>query len=618
MTDLPLLSGVRVMRDVMIPMRDGVCLAADVYLPESGEGRLPALLERTPYDRRGTNHADRSAAGPTPRSKPEIAAEFARGGYAYVLVDCRGRYGSEGVFTKYANEADDGFDVMAWLVQQDWCDGRVGTLGLSYGAHVQAAAACLNPPGLKAMFMDSGGFSSAFHSGVRQGGAFELKQLTWAMKHARLSPLSQEDPARLAALDAEDVREWMAVNPWRPGQTPLAAAPEYDAFIQDMWRRETFDDFWRAPDFCAACHEDAFTDAPMVFMSSWYDPYALSATDNYARFSRGKAGPVKLVMGPWTHGQRSVAYAGDVDFGASATLDGFLAPDYLALRRAWFDRCLRGQEAPDYLASPVSLFVMGGGSGRRTAEGRLDHGGCWRAEADWPLPGTVFTDFHLHADGGLSTEVAQAGERAWRHDPAHPVPTIGGAIASGAPVMEAGGFDQRETEGLFGASVVGRALGDRDDVLVFQTEPLEQAVEVTGPITARLSVSSSALDTDVMVKLVDVYPASPDYPEGYALNLTHGVLRLRFRDSFAALRPLEPGEVYDVEVQLFPTSNLFATGHRIRLDVASSNFPHFDVNPGTAAPAGEFTGAVVAVNRVHVGPERSSRLVLPIIPARRG
>jgi putative CocE/NonD family hydrolase len=182
--------------------------------------------------------------------------------------------------------------------------------------------------------------------------------------------------------------------------------------------------------------------------------------------------------------------------------------------------------------------------------------------------------------------------------------------------MEAGGFDQRETEALFGATVAGRAFADRDDVLVFQTEPLEQAVEVTGPVTARLSVSSSALDTDLMIKLVDVYPPSPDYPEGYALNLTHGVLRLRFRDSFEAPRPLVPGEVYDVEIQAFPTSNLFAAGHRIRLDVASSNFPHFDVNPGTGAPAGEVTGTVVAINRIHTGPDRS-RLVLPIVPARR-
>jgi len=249
---------------------------------------------------------------------------------------------------------------------------------------------------------------------------------------------------------------------------------------------------------------------------------------------------------------------------------------------------------------------------------RLDHGGRWRTEADWPVPGTAFTDFHLHADGGLSTETPPPGERSWRHDPADPVPTIGGAIASGAPVMAAGGYDQREAPGLFGAKVVGRALSDRDDVLTFQTAPLAVAVEVTGPITARLWVSSSALDTDVTVKLVDVYPPNADYPEGYALNLTHGVLRLRFRDSFAAPRPLVPGEVYDVEIQLFPTSNLFAAGHRIRLDVASSNFPHFDVNPGTGAPAGEASEPVVAINRIHTGPTCPSRLVLPIVPARGG
>ena len=158
----------------------------------------------------------------------------------------------------------------------------------------------------------------------------------------------------------------------------------------------------------------------------------------------------------------------------------------------------------------------------------------------------------------------------------------------------------------------------RDDVLVFQTEPLKEAIEVTGPITARLSVSSSALDTDVMIKLIDVYPPSDDYPQGYALNLTHGVLRLRFRDGFEAPRLLVPGEVYDVEIQAFPTSNLFAAGHRIRLDVASSNFPHFDVNPGTGTPAGEASEAIVAINRIHVGPHRPSRLVLPIVPARRG
>lgn len=607
-------TGVLIERDVMISMRDGVRLAADIYRPEGIEGPLPVLLERTPYDRRGTSHADCTAGDPVPRSKPEIATTFAAGGYVYVLQDCRGRYGSDGEFTKYANEAEDGYDTLAWLMAQPWCDGRIGTLGLSYSAHVQAAAACLAPPGLAAMFMDSGGFSSAFHSGVRQGGAFELKQLTWATKHARLAPASLADPARLAALEAEEIRDWIGVNPWRVGASPLAAAPEYDAFVAGMWARETLTDFWRAPDFCAACHDDTFTDAPMVFMSSWYDPYALSATDNFSRLSRSKQAPVRLVMGPWTHGQRSVTWAGDVDFGPAATLDGQIAPDYVALRQAWFDRYLAGREAPDYLAAPVILFVMGGGSGRRTTEGRLDHGGRWQAQTDWPAPGTRFVDYHLHPDGRLAVAPAAAGERSWRHDPSDPVPTTGGAVASGAPLMEAGGYDQRETAEMFGATRPGRAFSERDDVMVFQTEPLTEAVEVVGPITAYLSVSSSAVDTDVMVKLIDVYPPSDDYPEGYALNLTHGVLRLRFRDGFEVPRLMVPGDVHDIEIQAFPTSNLFAAGHRIRLDIASSNFPHFDVNPGTGVPAGEASEPVVAINRVHTGRLVPSKLVLPVAP----
>jgi putative CocE/NonD family hydrolase len=608
------LTGVRIQRDVMISMRDGVRLAADIYRPAGIEGPLPVLLERTPYDRRGTSHADCTAADPVPRSKPEMAAAFAAQGYVYVLQDCRGRYGSEGGFTKYANEAEDGFDTLSWLMAQPWCDGRIGTLGLSYSAHVQAAAACLNPPGLAAMFMDSGGFSSAFHSGVRQGGAFELKQLTWAVKHARLAPASLADPARRAALEAEDVRDWIGVNPWRIGGSPLSAAPEYDAFVAGMWARETLTDFWRAPDFCSACHDDTFTDAPMVFMSSWYDPYALSATENFNRLSRCKQGPVRLVMGPWTHGQRSVTWAGDVDFGPGATLDGQIAPDYVALRRAWFDRHLAGREAPDYLAAPVTLFVMGGGSGRRTAEGRLDHGGRWRTQTDWPATDNRLVDYQLHSDGRLAVAPAATGTCSWRHDPSDPVPTTGGAVASGAPLMEAGGYDQRETAEMFGATRPGRAFSERDDVLVFQTGPLTEAVEVVGPITAYLSVSSSAVDTDVMIKLIDVYPPSDDYPEGYALNLTHGVLRLRFRDGFDVPRLMVPGDVYDVEIQAFPTANLFAAGHRIRLDVASSNFPHFDVNPGTGVAAGESSAPVVAINRIHTGRAASSRLVLPISP----
>ena len=606
-----------VIRDVMVPMRDGVRLATDVYLPADTSRPRSVILERTPYDKRGTNHADRTRARPQPRSKPEIAADFARAGYVYVLQDCRGRYGSEGVFSKYLNEADDGFDTLSWLVNQPWCDGRVGMTGLSYSAHAQAAVAALDHPALAALFMDSGGFSSGYHSGIRQGGAFELKQLTWAYKHALLAPATAADPARRAALEAQDIGAWTRVNPWRHGHSPLTAAPEYEDFVVGLWSRETFGPFWEQPDICAAAHYGHFSDVPMVFMSSWYDPYALAATENFAALHRMKKGPVRLIIGPWTHGQRSVSHAGDVEFGPDATLDGQLADDYVALRLAWFDRHLRRTPtAPEPLASSVSLFVMGGGSGRRTTGGRVDHGGRWEVEAEWPPAAAVPTDFHLSADGGLSTRSASSGQRDWRHDPANPVPTIGGAVASGAPLMAAGGFDQRETSDLYGATVPGRALAHRDDVLTFQTPPLEAPVEVTGPIVARLWVSSTAVDTDLTIKLVDVYPPNADYPDGYALNLTHGILRLRFRDGFEAAQPMRPGEVYGVEIRAFPTANLFAAGHRIRLDVASSNFPHFDVNPGTGAAAGEASTPVVAICTLHTGPDTPSRITLPIRPAR--
>jgi hypothetical protein len=600
-------------------MRDGVHLSADIYFPPGLPGPFVVLLERTPYGKRGTNQGDRSLAEPTPKSKPEIAAWFARQGYVYVIQDCRGRYGSEGGFTKYVNESDDGVDTMAWIMAQPWCNGQVATLGLSYSAHAQTALAAQAPAGLCAMFIDSGGFSSAYDSGIRQGGAFELKQLTWAHKHARLAHESQVDPVRRAALAAQDIRDWMAVNPWLPGHSPVTAAPEYEQFVLEQWRHECFSDYWRNPALYARGYYAQFPDVPMVHLCSWFDPYALTATENYVGLSRLKRGPVKLVLGPWTHGQRSVTYAGEVDFGPAATLDNNLAPDYATLRRAWFDRHVRGilsdRQAPDYLPAPVKIFVMGGGSGRKNAAGRLEHGGVWRDEADWPLPATRLQAFHLHADGLLSqqettTDIASC---SFDFDPLHPVPTIGGAIASGAPVMYAGAYDQRESAAVFGCTAPFRALADRDDVLVFETEPLAQAIEVTGQVEARLWVSSSAPDTDFTIKLVDVYPPGADYPDGCAINLAHGILRMRFRNSFEQPELMEPDVIYPIQIRAFPTSNLFAAGHRLRIEISSSNFPHFDVNPNTGAPAGQPSTPVVAHNRVHTNRRHPSHVVLPII-----
>lgn len=608
------LSPVRVIADVMVPMRDGVRLATDIYLPPDSETKAyPVLLERTPYDKLGTNLGDFSLADREPMSKPEIASRFVASGYAYVLQDCRGRYGSEGSFEKYLSEAEDGVDTLAWLSEQPWCNGRIGTLGLSYGAHVQSAMACLNPPFLGAMFLDSGGFSSAYHSGVRQGGAFELKQLTWARKHALLAPETLADSERRRRLEAEDIRQWVGRR-WGPGSSPLAAAQEYESFILDQWGHDRFDDFWKRLGIYARGWYDRYADVPMVHMASWYDPYAQTAIENYTGLAPIKRGPVKLILGPWTHGRRSLSYSGDVDFGPHAPLDGNLAPDYITLRRDWFDRHLRGLPAPDHLAEPVHIFIMGGGSGRRNVAGRLDHGGRWRAEASWPIARARPTRLYLEAGGGLVPSTPDSGICCFDADPSNPVPTIGGAIASGAPVMVAGAFDQRETDSVFGARQPGRALADREDVLIFETPPLEQAMEVTGNAVAMLYVSSSAIDTDITVKLVDVYPPSADYPQGFAMNLAHGILRMRFRNSFEQPEPIVPGAVNAVSIPLFPTSNLFAAGHRLRVEIAGSNFPHFDVNPNSdwrvpGAPP------QVAHNRVHLGGPYPSSIVLPVVPA---
>lgn len=605
---------VRVLSDVMVAMRDGARLAADIYLPE-GSGPFPVLLERTPYDKRGTNHGDFTATRPEPRSKPEIARWFADAGYVFVLQDCRGRFASEGVFTKYLSEAADGADTLAWLLDQSWCDGRIGTLGLSYGAHVQNALACLDPPGLAAMFLDSGGFSSAYHGGARQGGAFELKQLTWARKHALLSPETAADPARREALERETIEDWIGRR-WRIGYSPLSAAPEYEAYVVEQWDNDRLTDFWKQVGIYARDSYGTYADVPAVHLSSWYDPYSQTAIDNFTALAPIKRGPIKLVLGPWTHGQRSVTYAGDVDFGDRATLDGQVGEDYFALRRDWFDRHMLGRDdAPEHLPAPVRIFVMGGGSGRRTAEGRLDHGGTWRNEQQWPPARMQPINLFLHRDGSLRDTRPDAGQLpvSYDFDPADPVPTIGGAIASGAPVMFAGGFDQRETVGLFGARHPGRALADRTDVLVFETEPLDRDTEVTGNVVAHLMVASSAVDTDFTIKLVDVHPANADYPEGYALNLAHGILRARFRNSFEDPQPMEPGQVHAITIRTFPTSNLFLAGHRIRIEISSSNFPHFDVNPNSdwrvpGAPA------QVARNSVFVDRDHPSHIVLPVVP----
>ena len=605
-----------------VALRDGVKLATDVYRPartgKAVAGRFPVILERTPYGRNSTYFRDFTAQSATPKTRAEVAEYYVRHGYVVIFQDCRGCHDSEGEFVKYVNEAPDGFDTCRWIVAQPWSDGRIATMGLSYAAHTQMALACSSAPGLRAMYLDCGGFSNAYQGGIRQGGAFELKQVTWAYNLGMESPTVRSHPQLLAALRAVDLKAWFASMPWKRGHTPLSLIPEYENYVYEQWQHGTFDGFWKRVGLYAEGFYGQFPDVALVHLSGWYDAYARTATDNYVGLSRNRHESLRLIMGPWTHGARSTTHSGDVEFGSAATLDADAGMDIFACRLRWFDRHVKQTHTSGPPEPKVRLFVMGGGSGRKTPEGRLDHGGRWRSESDWPIPDQQPTAYYLSATGQLSTATPAAASDpvTFQFNPEHPVPTIGGTLTSGEPLMRGGGFDQREGPDVYGARQPYLPLEARPDVLVFQTEPLTDDIEVTGPIEANLWISSDAVDTDFTIKLIDLYPPNESYPEGYALNLTDGILRCRYRDAWSEPAPMTPGQIYRIRITAFPTSNLFKRGHRIRLDVSSSNFPHFDVNPNTGAPEGTGLARRVAQNTVYMDTGRPSHLVLPLIPPR--
>ncbi len=282
------------------------------------------------------------------------------------------------------------------------------------------------PAGLAAQFVDCGGFSNAYRSGIRHGGAFDLKQATWAWRNALADA---RDPAARATLAEQDIAAWFARLPghgWRRGDSPVSAAPDYEDYLFEQWSRGAFDEFWRQPGIYAEGYYESYAEVPMAHLSGWYDPYARTAMENYQGLARAKRGPMRLILGPWTHGDRSLGYAGEVDFGPAAAVDGNLAEDFFALRRRWFDRWVKGLDNGVDREPAVRNFVMGGGSGHKTAAGRLDHGGFWREAADWPLPGTEWTRFHLRADRSLSEAVPDES-----------------AAPLAFTVMRAGAYDQR-------------------------------------------------------------------------------------------------------------------------------------------------------------------------------
>ena len=587
-----------VQRDVPVPMRDGVRLAADLYLPARkgavAEGQFPVVMERTPYDK--TN-------------KFGEGRYFARRGYVAVMQDVRGRFQSEGEWYAFAKEAPDGYDSVEWAAAQPWCSGSVGTMGASYCGSDQSALATLDPPHLEAMVVSVG--TSNYHtSSMRQNGALELRFMVYAFRMATTSREALADPTLQAALlaDFNRIEEWLTRTPYKKGASALRFLPSYEQWLLDILGETDYNDYWKQRGYAIDKYYDEHADVPTIYVGGWYDSYARGTTNNYVSLSKAKKSPQHLLMGPWTHGGWGVSYAGDVDFGSGAVLD-----DYNGLRLRWFDRWLKGINNGADREPPVRIFVMGRGSSRKERGDRLAHSGVWRDAPDWPLPGTRYTPYHIHADGTLGPDLPLASDPSrYTFDPRDPVPTIGGGISAANQVMPAGGYDQRGDVRFYGC-VDTLPLSARNDVLVFQTPNLKEDVEVTGPLTVILWASSSARDTDFTVKLIDVHPPNADYPDGFAQNISDSIIRGRYRNGREHPELLEPGQVYKFEIVMYPTSNVFAAGHRIRLDVSSSNYPRFDVNPNTGGPLGRDRRFVVAENAIYHDPDHPSHIVLPII-----
>lgn len=583
-------------RDVMIEARDGVALATDIYRPANGDvptsDRLPLLLQRTPYGK----HTERFV---------QAVEAFTEAGYVVALQDVRGRYASEGTFVKYHDfDAPDGFDTIEWLAALPYVNG-VGMWGTSYGAHTQADASKLNPPSLGTMVLNMGGMTNAWDHAVRQGGAFELgRELTWAFRQI---PEETDDPVIKALFEAEPVHDWYNALPLRPGLSPLAAAPDFEKYILDEQTHGDYGEFWKRIGINWVEYYEGTADIPMLHVGGWYDIFLRGTVQNYVGLSALKTSPVRMLVGPWTHGGNARTYAGDVDFGPDAAISDFGTDFHIR----WFDHFLKDRDNDLADAAPVRLFVMGGGGGHKNRDGRLVHGGFWTEVDAWPPPGARSAELHLGGDGSLRSTppTGQPTATTYLYDPSTPVPTLGGHVSSR---LKDGAFDQRERPDFPGSRPPYLPLRSRADVVVFQTEPLEEDTQIAGPIEVHLFVSSSAVDTDFTVKLVDVYPPSVDFPTGFDMNITDAVARMSYRNGRATRDLIEPGEVYELVIQPFPTANLFKAGHRIRVDVSSSNFPRWDVNPNTGEPLGRHRRTEIARNTVYHSEAYPSRIILPV------
>ncbi|MBE7545404.1 MAG: CocE/NonD family hydrolase [Bryobacteraceae bacterium] len=596
-------------RNIQIPARDGVMLGADLFFPARGgmlaPGRHPVILERTPY---GTSRASL------------WAKEYVRHGYVVMVQNVRGRYSSGGTWRGHVDDPNDGFDTAAWIAAQPWSNGRIGTVGFSYSGATQHAMALGNAPALSAMIpVDA--MSTYGRFGVRHRGAFELRFINWIMAFGNSpsgdsSPMYPDHfPGETAEARAEMAQlrklipEYVRSLPLRRGVSRLRMAPEYEDWILKAMGHGDYDEYWRETGASVLDHIDRHKDVPAYHVTGWYDSWSLISTMNYEELSKAKKSPQKLIVGPWTHGGQTLSHAGDAEFGPEAALD------FHAFQRRWFDRWLKGEPNGADGGAPVRIFVMGAGEPRRTPEGRLFVGGRWREEKEWPLSRAKPTNYYLHADGRLSpTLPGDAPPSVYLFDPKDPVPTIGGNVSSEGLLMKRGAIDQRCGPAHW-ACRNSLPLSARSDVLVFQSEPLKEDMEVTGRLVVTLYASSSAVDTDFTAKLIDVYPPGRDYPNGVELNVGDSIVRARYRNSLQKAEMMEPGKPYKFTIEMYPTSLVFRKGHRIRVDISSSNFPRFDVNPNTGEPLNAQRRWKAAENSIYHDPGHPSHITLPVIPA---
>ncbi|SEF37567.1 hypothetical protein SAMN05421837_114127 [Amycolatopsis pretoriensis] len=570
--------------DVPVPMRDGVALATNVWLPH-GTGPFPALLVRTPYGK------DEAGLYGNPKL-PDVFA-LVEAGYAVVAQDVRGTSRSPGTFVPHTHEGPDSVDTLAWLAAQPWCDGAVGMWGGSYMGFSQWQAAAHDVPALRAIapvMTSADPYAAPWRS---PGGALSQDAvLTWAslsaLRTLRRGSADGHGDAGALLSGLADPRSLHEPLPLADRAAVTRSLP----WLGDVLGHPERDAFWR--EIAAIDHCGRIT-VPALHIGGWYDVFVRETVRSYTMLRRhgGSAAArdgQRLVVGPWSHADGTdLGTYPDRSFGLAGSIK---TAGLTEAHLRFFDRWVRGRSEPPGDPHRVRIFVMG------TDE--------WRDEPDWPLPDTRYTDFFLDGggrantaggDGVLNVDApAEGATDTFRCDPRDPVPSLGGTVLAAAPGTYPGPADQAAVEA-------------REDVLCFTTPVLERPVEVTGHVTLVLHIRSSTPDTDFTGKLVDVHP------DGRAILLCEGIQRVRYRDSLTEPALLAPGTDAELTLDLGITANVFRPGHRIRLEVAGSNFPRYDRNTNTGATIATDgdDDAVVAVNHVHHGPAHPSRLILPLI-----